>query len=90
MTSLRKGLKHQFPTYPNRATPFLLGLGFVTFYLPYLISYHVGPIPSFFNEVTAIGFSSLFLLFLYRSRLGSTVGTFFDSLLVFFIDLLFR
>jgi len=71
MTSLRKGLKHQFLTYPKRATPFLLGLGFVTFYLPYLISYHVGPIPSFLNEVTAIGFSSLFLLFLYRSRLGS-------------------
>jgi len=71
MTSLRKGLKPHVPIYPNNDMPLMLTLGFATFSLPYLISYHVGPIPSFFNEVTAIGLSSLSLLFLYRSRLGS-------------------
>lgn len=47
--------------------PLALPFVFLTFFLPFLISYHIGPIPSFFNEAATIGLSSTLFLFLKRS-----------------------
>jgi O-antigen ligase len=69
--SFIKVLKHYFHGYPksnNRSFSILI---FAGFFLPFIVSYHVGPIPSFFNEVVAVGASSLLLIGLKPSSTGT-------------------
>jgi len=67
MLSFSNRLKHHFLTYPKSNNHLFSIFVFAVFFLPYLISYHIGPIPSFFNEVFAIGLSSYLLFFLRSS-----------------------
>lgn len=67
MRSKIKGLKSQFNAYPKGTNLFSPSLIFSVFCIPYVISYHIGPIPSFFNEVAAISLGSCLALFISSS-----------------------